>query len=67
MLFIQNGSIGKLGQKAGNLSAYFLFTSILFLILRFFKKNPDSWSYFHAMIITLSITTIGFILRKTLR
>lgn len=67
MIFEENKTIEKLGEKLGYIFSYFLFTTILFLILIFLKKIPESWSYFHVMGITISIAVIGIVIRRFLK
>ena len=67
MIFEENKTIEKLGEKLGYIFSYFLFTTILFLILIFLKKNPESWSYFHVMGITILIAISGIVIRRFLK
>jgi len=63
MKFEENKSIKSFGKKVGYLVAYFLFTTILFLILNISKKV----SYFNVMILTLFIALIGYIFKRSLK
>jgi len=67
MIFEQDKSIEKFGEKAGYVFSYFLFTTILFFILTLLGKIPESWSYFHIMGITILIAFIGFVMERILR
>ena len=67
MIFEENKTIEKLGERLGYIFSYFLFTTILFLILIFLKKIPESWSYFQVMGITISIAVIGIVIRRFLK
>ena len=67
MIFEENKTIEKLSEKLGYIFSYFLFTTILFLILIFLKKIPESWSYFHVMGITILIAVIGIAIRRFLK
>ena len=67
MIFEQNKSIERLGQKIGYIFSYFLFTTILFFILTLLDKIPESWSYAHVIGITLLIVFISFVIRRLLR
>jgi len=67
MIFEQNRSIEKLGEKLGYIFSYFLFTTILFLILGLLKKIPESWSYIHVMVVTIFIAFIGIALKRILK
>lgn len=66
MIFEQNNSIKRLGEKIGYVFSYFLFTAILFFILRLLNKIPSFYSYFHIVIITLLIVLIGIIIKRFL-
>lgn len=66
MNFEQDKSIEKMGRVLGYIFAYFLFTIILFSMLSFLNKIPDSWSHLHIMIITLIITFIALIIKRFL-
>ena len=67
MIFEGFKTVEKLGEKLGYIFSYFLFTTILFLILIFLKKIPESWSYFHVMGITIFIAVIGIVIRRLLK
>jgi len=67
MIFEENKNIEKVGEVVGYIFSYFLFTTVLFFILVITKKIPESWSYFHVMIITVSIAIIGVIIKRLLR
>ena len=67
MIFEQNKSIEKFGQRTGYIFSYFLFTTILFFILTLLNQVPDSWSYFHVMGITILIVVIGFAIKRFLK
>ncbi len=66
MLFEQNNSIERFGEKIGYIFAYFLFTTILFFILRLLNKIPDSWPYFYIIIITFLIALLGIVIKRFL-
>jgi len=67
MIFEENKTIEKVGERIGYIFSYFLFTTILFLILILLKKIPESWSYLHIMGITILIAFIGAIIKKFLK
>jgi len=67
MIFEENESIKKLGERIGYVSAYFLFTTLLFLILTILNKLPDTWSYFHIMGFTFLIAVVGMGLKRALK
>jgi len=67
MIFEQNKSIEKLGEKLGYVFSYFLFTTVLFFILMLVKKIPESWSYIHIMGIVILIALTGTIIKRFLK
>jgi len=54
------------GEKIGYALAYFLFTTVLFFILKLLDKIPNSWSYFHIMMITFLIALLGVVIKRFL-
>ena len=64
MVFEQNRKMEKLGEIFGFFSAYFLFTTVLFMILILLDKLPEMWSYFDIMGITFFITILGIIIAR---
>jgi hypothetical protein len=67
MRFEDNKDEEKGWKIIGFILSYFVFTTVLFFLLRFLKKIPSSWSYLNIMIITLIITATGMILSKYLK
>ncbi|MBU90158.1 hypothetical protein CMO94_01345 [Candidatus Woesearchaeota archaeon] len=67
MIFEENKTIEKIGEKSGYIFSYFLFTTILFFILILLKKIPESWSYIHVMGITILIALIGVAIKRFLK
>jgi len=63
----ENKKIEKIAIIIGYLLNYFLFTTILFIILVLFKKIPEVWSYTHVMGITAFIALLGIIIRGLLK
>ena len=66
MIFEENESVEALGEKCGYVSAYFLFTTILYLLLVLLKKIPETWSYLHIMLIVLLIAATGLAIKRIL-
>ena len=64
MIFEENQLFEKIGIKLGYLIGYFLFTTILFLVLTLYKKPVN---YFEVILITLSITLIGTLIKRLLK
>lgn len=67
MIFEHNRSVEKTGEILGYIFSYFLFTTILFLILTLLKKIPESWTHLHVMGITALIALIGIIIKRILK
>lgn len=67
MNFEQNKFIEKFGEEVGFISAYFVFTAILVLILNALGKLPLLWTHLHVAIVTLSITLIGYVIKKFIK
>lgn len=66
MQFEENKTAYLFGKCAGYIFGYAIFTTLLFLVLTFTHKIPDSWNIIHIIVITLSITLLGTILNKWL-
>ena len=66
MIFEQSKSTEKFGEKIGYVFSYFLFTTVLFFILILLNKIPNSWSYFHIMMITFLIALLGIVIKRFL-
>ncbi len=62
MQFNNNNILEKIGEKAGFLFSYFLFTTFTYYILFFTNRLPDYFSYFHLMLITALIILIGYLI-----
>ena len=54
-------------KKLGYAISYFVFTTILYLVLLYLKKLPEAWTYFHIMAITALIALAGESLKKWLK
>jgi len=57
----------NLGNNLGFIFGYFLFTTLLFLILAALNKLPTTLTYFHLMAITIVITFLGKIIHRVLK
>ncbi|MBI2136464.1 hypothetical protein HYU06_05315 [Candidatus Woesearchaeota archaeon] len=66
MEFDNDKSLENLGEKLGSIFSYFLFTTMLFLILTFTGKL-QTWAYFHVMAITLLVVLVGKIIKRYLQ
>jgi len=56
----------SLSEIGGFVIMYFVFTTILYFILKFADKLPDTLNYFSLMIITLFIILVGILIKLTL-
>jgi len=65
MIFEKDKKIESISEKIGYLFSYFLFTTILYLILWFLKE--DNLAYFTVMAITLMVALIGLLFRRMLK
>lgn len=63
----QYKSIEGMGQKAGYVFSYIMFTTILYFLLTFLNKLPSSWSYFHILGLTFCIVLTGEAIKRVLR
>jgi len=66
MQFEKDQGLERIGKRLGFVLAYFIFTTILFFILFFLNKLPETWTYIHIMGTTLGITIIGALLGRFL-
>lgn len=67
VVFEQNQAIKKIGYGLGYIFSYFLFTTLLFLMLSLLGKIPSSWGYIHITAITFAIALIGIAVRRLLK
>lgn len=59
--------VRRAGVAMGYTLSYFLFTTILFIMLILLKKIPASWTYFHVMGITGAIALAGIAVKRLLK
>jgi len=57
----------KIGIWVGYVIMYFIFTTILFFILKLLHKIPENWNYFHVILITLTIVLLGTLIKMLLK
>ena len=67
MIFERSDKIENFGEKLGYIFSYFLFTTVLYVVLTLLKKIPENWTYFSIMIITVIIALIGIVFKKLLK
>lgn len=58
--------IATLGEQAGYLVSYIIFTTAVFYV-RIFIGASGSWSYLHAAGITGAVAVTGIVLRRLLK
>lgn len=67
MDFEKKNYIEKIGKSIGYITMYSVFSILLFLILRFTHRIPDSWSFLYILLTTLAITLFGILLKMVLK
>ncbi len=66
MNFENNNNSKKIGKVAGFLITFLIFSIILFFILKFFDKIPESWEFYNVLIIPIILTIIGISIKSIL-
>jgi len=66
MFFKQQNLSEIIGEKAGFLFGYLIFTSLFYLLLNYFNNLPSGWTYFHLLGITAPITILGLVVKRYL-
>jgi hypothetical protein len=66
MIFEQEKGMEKLGEKAGFIAAYCVFSIVLFIVLSLTKKL-GSLTIFHILALTATITLVGVIVKRLLK
>ncbi len=67
MNFNEKNHTEKIGRITGFLVMYFIFTTILFFILKLTNKLPAKWTYIHIMIIVVLILFLGNLIKFLLK
>ncbi len=57
----------NLAVKLGYATAYFIFTLIIFCLLRLLNKLPSGWTFFHVAAITILLTMAGVLIERLLK
>ena len=63
----ENKTVQKIGENAGFIFAYLLFTNILYFLLVFLNKIPTGWGFFHILGVTLFVVLAGLIIKRLLK
>ena len=67
MEFEKDDSFEKYGKIFGFLSAYFVFSTILFLIMKYSGSLPGEWTYFHLLAVTVLLVLFGYLIKRLLK
>ena len=67
MQFEKDMSGEKIGQKAGFLFSYLVFTIAAYFILSMTNRLPDGWTYVHVGAATLAIVLAGYAIKRLLK
>ena len=67
MILEQDSPMERFGQKAGYVFSYSVFTTMLYFMLSFLNKLPDTWTYFHVVGLTFCIVLTGEIIKRLLK
>jgi hypothetical protein len=59
MKFEKKDRVFSFSKNLGYLLMLLVFSIILYFVLSFFDKIPESWGYFHILIISVLIIFIG--------
>ena len=66
MIFENKTEVERIGKVIGYIIMYFIFTTILYFILKILDKLPGTWDYFHIMAITITIALTGILIKRWL-
>ena len=64
MQFEENTNVKKLGENVGFFVSFFLFSSILYLILSLLHKIPTYVKYIHVVTGVILVYFLGLVLRR---
>ncbi|MBD3310552.1 hypothetical protein GF351_05005 [Candidatus Woesearchaeota archaeon] len=67
MIFKQRKLAERMGESIGFLFSYLTFTAVLFLILHYLQRIPETWSVLPVAGITLAIVLLGTMITRLLR
>ena len=60
-------SYSKVWEVIGFVVMYLIFTTILYFLLGFLNKIPETWNYFYIAMITMFIVLLGTLIKMLLR
>lgn len=67
MQFEKNDKPKKIGEITGFFITFLIFSIILFFILKFLGKLPDSWNFFYIIGLAAIINITGLIIKKIIK
>jgi len=67
MFFAKKTKLEASGQIIGFLSAYILFSSVLFFALQIIRKASSHYLFFNIITITFFVAVLGLIVRRFLK
>lgn len=67
MDFEENRFILQFAEKVGFTFSYFIFTIMMFFMLKFTGKIPKAWGILQFVPITLAIVIVGLIFKRLLK
>jgi hypothetical protein len=57
----------EVGKFFGFVGMFFIFSTILYFLLKILEKLLLNWNFFYVVLITLGVSIIGYSLNKLLR
>jgi len=67
MDFEKAGKREKIVKNLGYFSIVIIFSIMFYFILSFTKKIPNSWNYFHVLLIVIGIIIVSRLLKELLK
>ncbi|OGJ16076.1 hypothetical protein A3K73_05705 [Candidatus Pacearchaeota archaeon RBG_13_36_9] len=58
--------VKKFGAIAGYAFTFLIFSILLYFILKFSEKLPAEWGYLHVFLISISIASVGRLIKLLL-
>ncbi len=60
-------NLKKAGKNLGFLTMFFVFTTVLYFVLKLTNRLPEDWNYLYVLLLTLAITLTGILTRLFLK
>lgn len=67
MVFKRNDFSERLGQAAGYIFSYIMFTTILYFVLFSSRKLPANWTYFHVALLSFCVSLAGETIKRLIK